>query len=212
MKIDFGQIVEKFNQLDIKIRYGIFVGVLLAIVVLDIFTIMGFQWLSLQKIDSENLTLQQNIERLKMELQSINQIKAGLSNSRAQLEAMNVKIRPVADKDAILEDISRLANEEDVKIDQLSPQTESQQVLISTNTVKYYALPVVIQATSGYHTFGHFINRLESAKLFFILTNLEIENHGVDIYHHSINATLKVVLSDKNTDKVTDKSRGGHKK
>lgn len=203
MKIDFNQIIEKFNQLDSKVRYAIFAGILLAIFLFDFFTIMGFQWSLLQKIDNENQTLSQDIERLKVDLQRIDKIKLGLQNYRSQLEAMNMKIRPVEDVSSILEDISHLANETNVKIDQLTPQIEAQQTLITTDVLKYTALPIVIQASSEYHVLGHFINKLESTKLFFTLGSLVIESRPTDIHHQSINAVLKVVLSDKNIVKNT---------
>ena len=200
MKIDFHQIIERFNQMDIRIRCTVFGGVLLLVFALDYSTVLGFQWNALIKMNDQNQVLSKNTQQLKVDLQGIGQMKERLQNSRLQLEAMNRKIRSLGEVSAILEDVSRIANETDVKIDQLTPQTESRQVLISTNEVKYYALPIVIQATSGYHMLGHFINRLESNKLFFILTDLDIQGHDIDTQHHTINVTLKVILSDKSAD------------
>jgi Tfp pilus assembly protein PilO len=200
MKIDFSYFIEKYNQMDVKIRYLIFGGILLLILLLDIFTFLGWQGMFLKQIDLDNQTIKQDIQSLKTDLQRIDQIKAGLQNSRSQLEAMNVKIRPIEDVPSILEEISRLASDSGIKIDQLTPQTDSQQVLIATGPLKYLALPIVIQASSGYHMFGHFLNQLETAKLFFTISSLVIENRGTDIRHHTISAVIKVVLSDKNTD------------
>jgi len=200
MKIDLSPILEKFNQLDNKARYAIFAGLLFVIFLLDLFTIIGLQWSFLQKVDGDNQTLQQNIERTKSQEQGMDHTKKALENSRSQLEAMKMKIRSVQDKDTLLENISRVAKKAGVKIDQLSAQTESQQPLISAGAVKYYALPIVIQATSGYHNFGYFLNQLESENLFFNLSNVVIESRVGDVHHQGINATLKVVLSDINTD------------
>ncbi len=200
MKIDFHQIIERFDQLDIKIRYTVFGGVLLLVFTLDYFTVLGFQWNTLSKMDSENQTRGKDIDRLKADLQRLSQMREGLQNSRLQMEAMNAKIRSLGEVSAILEDISRIANETDVKIDQLTPQTEFQQTLISTKEIKYYTLPIVIQASSGYHMFGHFINQLELGKLFFIVSSLQIQDHGSDIHHHAIDVTLKMILSDKSSD------------
>ena len=200
MKIDLSQIIGKFNALPLNARYGVFAGILLAIFVLDVITVINFQWGSLQAIGNENQTLQESIDHLNSDLQRLNQMKDGLQKSRSQLEALNIKIRPLGEVPSILEDISLIANQRGVKIEQLIPQTESPQVLVSSDSVKYYALPIVIQATSGYHMFSRFINQLELANLFFTLGQLTIENRGADINHHNINATLKVVLSDKNRD------------
>lgn len=198
MKFDFSQIIDKFNQLDIKIRYAIFAGLLVLIFVLDFFTILGLQLGGLHKVDEDNLTMKQNIERLKADSQRVNQMKASLENSRSQLEALNVKIRPLEEVSSLLEDISKVAVDSGVKIEQLTPQSEPPQALISTGPMKYYSLPVVIQATSGYHVFGRFMSQLESANLFFTVSNLTIEDRNGDANSHNVSATLKFVLSEKN--------------
>ncbi|MBI3601707.1 MAG: type 4a pilus biogenesis protein PilO [Candidatus Omnitrophica bacterium] len=200
MKIDFHQLIERFNQLDIKIRYTVFGGVLLLVFLSDYSTVLRFQWNTLSKMDSKNQTMSKDIKRLKDDLQRINQMKERLQNSRTQLEAMNIKIRPLGEASSVLEDISRIANETGVKIDQLTPQTESQQALISTKEARYYTLPIVIRATSGYHMFGRFMNQLELGKLFFIVSSLQIQDQGSDIHHHAIDATLKIIFSDKSSD------------
>jgi Tfp pilus assembly protein PilO len=198
MKFDFNKILEQFNKLDLKIRYAIFGGIFLLIFLLDIFTLMGFQMGNIQKIDADKLTMQQSIDQLKADLKRVDQMKASLQNSRSQLESLNAKIRSVNEVSSLLEDISRIANEAGIKIEQLNPQTDPPQLLLSSGTVKYYSLSIVIQATSSYHVLGHFINQLESANLFFTLTNLMIEDRGSEgSNRHNISATLKFVLSDK---------------
>ena len=54
MKISITPMIEKFNQLEIKIRYGVFIVILLVIFLVDLFTIIGFQWGALQNIGNEN--------------------------------------------------------------------------------------------------------------------------------------------------------------
>ena len=200
MKFDFGQIIEMFNKLDVKIRYGVFVGILLLIFFLDFFTIMAFQWGSIRNMENEQKSLKQNIERLQSDLLRVNQFKNNLQTSKAQLEALNKKIHSVGEISSIMEDISSLANEVGVKIDQLTPQQDAQKSAASNETVKYYFFPIVIQGTSSYHAFGHFLNRLELEKLLFIVSNLSIEDRDGDVRHHALNANLKIVLSEKNTD------------
>jgi len=200
MKLNLATMISQFNQLELKVRLSVFAGVLLMLVLADVFTVLGFQWGALQKIGQDNQTLHDDIERLKGDLLRIDQMRSGLQNSRTQLEGMNSKIHSVGEVSPILEDVSKIANQAGVKIEQLTPQSDAQQALITSGAVKYYALPIVVQATSGYHMFGHWMNQLESAALFFNLSSLTIEDQGGDVNHHRINATFKVVLSDKNTD------------
>jgi Tfp pilus assembly protein PilO len=201
MKLDFSQTAQMLNKLDINIRYGIFIAILLIILVLDFFIIiMPLQLNPIRKLDSDRQTLQQNIEKLKSDWTRIDQIKVSLQKNRMELEALNSKIRPVGEIPSILEDMSRLANDVGVKIDQITPQPDAQKILVSSDSGKYYLLPIVIQASSGYHMFGRFLNRLELGKLLFIVQSLSIENKADEGKDHIISATLKVVVYEKNLD------------
>jgi Tfp pilus assembly protein PilO len=198
MKINFIPMIEKFNKLESRVRYGSFVVILLAIFMVDLFTMMKFQWAALQKIGRDNQALRVDIDRLKVDLKGIDQKKIELKDSRSQMEAMNIKIRSITEVSSIQEDISRIASGSGIKIEQLTPQSASQRLLVSSGGVKYYVLPIMLQATSGFHKFGHFIGQLESESLMLTTSNLSIEDQGGDINHHNIKATFKVVLSDKN--------------
>lgn len=198
MKPTLGQTLDK---LDINIRYGIFIGILVIIFVLDFFIIIApLQLNAIQKTGTDRQSLQQSIERLKSDLTRIDQMKISLDKNRKELDVLNAKIRSVGEIPSILEDMSRLANEVGVKIDQITPQPDAQKILVSSDSGKYYLLPIVIQATSGYHMFGRFLNRLELGKLLFIVQTLTIENKVDDAKKHMITATLKVVVYEKNSD------------
>ena len=57
---------------------------------------------------------------------------------------------------------------------------------------QYYALPIVIAAHSGYHMFGHFLNKLESGNLLFMVHDLRIEDTGNGIAVNTLHrATLE---------------------
>ncbi len=200
MKFDFGKILELFNKLDVKFRYGIFIGILLLFFIVDFFTVIAFQWNSIKSMENDHQALQQNIERLKNDMLRVNQYKENLQNSKAQLEALNKKIHPVGEISAVMEDMSSLANQVGVKIDQLTPQQDGQKSVASNETIKYYLLPIVIQGTSSYHALGRFLNRLELEKFLFVVSNLSIEYRDGDAHQHAINANLKIVLSENNTD------------
>lgn len=204
MKIDFNTLIEKFNQLDIKLRYGVFGVILLLIFLLDSVTIMGFQYHSLQKMEDANQTLKADMAKLKADLQRRDQMNKGLTNSQDQLQAMNMKIHSNQEVSAVLAEISQTANETGLTINRLIPQSQGQQESISTPNIKYYALPIVVEANSSYHTFGHFLNQLELDKMLFTLKSLDIQNQDNDTSHLSIHATLGVIFSET-------KSPDGHK-
>lgn len=197
MKISIQNIMRGINGADIKVRYGILFGILLAVFALDYFLIMTPQMRSLKGLGEAAETTSADIERVSNDLQRIQQIKDGLNSSRAELEAMSLKVRSLQEVPAILEEISRTANQFNVKIDQIKPLPGSQETLVSTPEEKYYALPIVIQARSGYHMFGHFLNTLESGRLFFTLTDWHMQAGGQADQGLVVQATLKVILTQK---------------
>lgn len=199
MTIDLKPFISRFNSLETRTRYGVFGVILLLVVCVDVLVVMGFQRGMLDALSLNNQNLKGDIERLKNDLLRIDQMKASLEQSRAQLESMNMKVRGVAEVSPILEDVSRIARGAGIKIEQLTPQSELGQSLVTSGAVKYYALPIVVQASSGYHMFGRFMNDLESAKLFFTLSSFSMETRQNDPQERSFSAVFKVVLSDPST-------------
>ena len=190
-------LIGRINDLDIKVRYAIFgLGVLLA-AGLDYVFILRLQINDLKKISTEIETLSTDTVHIKGEMQRINEIKKGLEGMRSRLQALNNKIRSVREVPSILEDISRMANACGVKIDQLSPAKQGQELLMTNPDAKYYALPIVISAHCGYHVFGRFLNKLEQGSLLFLVRDLRMEGNDKDAGSFSIAATLKVILADR---------------
>ena len=195
--ISIQSIMRMVNAADIKVRYGIFAGALLAVCAVDYFLILSFQLRSLAGSQEEIKTTSADVDRVSNDLQRIEQIKQGLVNSRSQLDAASQKVRGMQEVPLILEEISRTASASGVTIDQVKPLPESQEVLISAPEGKYYALPIVIQARCGYHMFGRFLNTLESGNLFFSVRDLRMEAGQDPAKGLVVAATLKVILTEK---------------
>jgi Tfp pilus assembly protein PilO len=196
MKINPQILIERFNGLDLKIRYAVFAAVLVFIAGLDYLLIMRVQLDGLNKIGAEIKTLSNDTARIKVDRQRINDIKNGLESQRSQLQALNSKIRSMQEIPTVLADISRTANDSGVNINQLVPSNEGQEVLITADDGKYYAVPIVIEAHSAYHMFGRFLNTLESGNLLFMVRDLRMEGNEKDAGRLHIQATLKMVLVD----------------
>ncbi len=197
MKFDIGPHLEKLNGLDIKARYGIFAGILIVLVLADYFLIINMQRSGINSLEADTKTLVADIERVQADKQRIHQIRENLEKARKELDAMNLKLRPRSEVPMILEDISRIANDVGLKIDQLMPLKESQETLINSPEGNYYALPIVIQGHCGYHIFGRFLNQLERANLYFTIRDARIESNPKSQDSHIVQATIKVILVDK---------------
>ncbi len=196
MNVNIQPILDKFNALDLKVRYTVFGILLLLVVGVDYLFLVRAQMAGMSALAKETQKISAETKRVKIDTQRVNQIKEGLESSRTQLQQLNDKVRSLQEVPAILEDISRTANQFGVGIDQLTPMKEAQETLITGGDAKYYALPIVIGARSGYHMFGRFLNQLENGKLLFMLRDIRIEDSGKGTAL-SIQATIKVILVDR---------------
>lgn len=187
--------IDRFNSLDLKLRVAVFAVVLLVILALDYFLLLGPQLGVIGKVSGQIKTTSEETQRVKADMQRINDIKKGVEGTRQQLEALDNKIRLLSEVPAVLDDMATLANEAGVVIDELVPSKTGPQILVDSPDTKYYSLPIVVEARSGYHMFGLFLDKLESDRLLFMLRGLRLEKNGSGGLE--IAATLEIILADK---------------
>ncbi len=197
--MDLSKIFEAFNNLNEQARYSILGGVVVLVLLLDVFLLVLPQCGSISDINDQIKTLSTDTAQVVTDKQRIDQLKKSLEQTRLTLEAMNIKIRPLQEVPAILETISRIANEYDVKIDKLVPQKQEQESLTKSEDGHYYALPIVIQARCGYHMFGRFLNKLENEDLYFSLKDLLVQDDEKNPRIHLFSLTINIILVDKPT-------------
>jgi Tfp pilus assembly protein PilO len=197
MKPDLNKILAQFNNLNDQARYAILGGAVFFIILLDVFLLVLPQIGSISDINGQIKQMSDDTQRVLTDRQRIRQLKKNLEDSRASLNALTQKVRPIQEVPAILSTISSIANEYGVKIDQLEPEKNQQESLKAASADKYYALPVLIKAHCGYHMFGHFLNKLEQEDMYFIMQDFIIQNDGANTNSHSFSLTIKIILVDK---------------
>jgi Tfp pilus assembly protein PilO len=161
MKFDLKQILEYFNNLNDQARYAILGGVVVVIILLDVFLLVLPQCAGIAELNSQVTKMAQDTQQILVDRQRVGQLRRNLQLTRLELKELSNKVRPVQEVPIILANISSIANQYDVKIDQLIPEKQLQEALTVSPEGRYYALPVVIKARCGYHMFGRFLNKLE---------------------------------------------------
>jgi len=197
MKIDLTKILEYFNNLNDQMRYGIFAGAVILIIALDVFFLVLPQIAGIADVNDRIKKMSESTQQVLVDRQRINQLKKNLQLMRNGLNALSIKIRPVQEVPAILSTISSIAKEYGVKIDQLIPEYKLLKALNSDADSKYYSLPVLIKAVSGYHNFGHFLNKVENEDLSFIMKDFIIQNEGKAANPHLFSMTIKIILVER---------------
>jgi Tfp pilus assembly protein PilO len=197
MKPDLNKILDSFNKLNDQARYGILAGVVLLVILLDVFLLFLPQLGSINDNNDQIKQITEDTQQVLTDKQRINLLKKYLKADRDDLNLLSMKVRPIQEVPAILSTISSIANEYGVKIDQLVPEKNRQEALTTASDDKYFALPVVIRAHSGYHMFGRFLNKLEDEDLYFIMKDFIVQNDEKDTRIHSFNLTINIILVDR---------------
>ncbi len=195
--LNLNKLVEKFNALNDQARYGILAGVVLLVLVLDIIFLVVPQLGGIAALEDQMKKLAADMAQVQTDKSRIDQLRKGLQDTQAGFNTLDAKVRSVQEVPAILSTISSIANQYGVKIEQLTPAQNQQEVLTSSPNAKYYALPIVIRAYCGYHMFGRFLSKLESEDLYFIVKDFVIENEGKTPNTHLFSVTIKMILVER---------------
>ncbi len=187
------RVSEIISKIDEKNRHYLLIGALLFIFLLDYFILMRPQLVTLTKINPEIKLLSQDIEKAREDIGKLGFYQAEVKRLESQLAQTSQKIKSREEVSIILEQVSRLANQNNIRIDQIMPFIEEQKVLLEDKKRTYYALPILVQAKAGYHDFGRFLNQLEKDELFLYVTSFSI-TPGEDVRAHALKINLQAIV------------------
>ena len=194
MKISFNEIIERLKGLDQKYQYAVFGLALLFFFSLDYFFLLCPQMRSLSKINRETKILVSDLDRVRNDVKRIDQNKKQLERARLKLAETRQIVRAKEEIPLILEDITKAARQEGVKILQVMPIKEGQTKLISHPQGDYYSLPILIQARSSYHALGKFLNQLEKTHVLLSVKDFSLLADEKDTTHHLVQMTIKTII------------------
>jgi len=119
----------------------------------------------LRKINPEVKLLSSDIKKAKSDMRKLDGYKNDLEQLSSKFNQANLKVKSRNDIPLILEHIAIIASETGVKIDQILPDTLDQELLTENEQQKYYDLPIYMEARSGYHNLGRFLNKLNEGDI-----------------------------------------------
>lgn len=194
------QIPEQFKQLFVKLdeknRYYVFGGILLFVFLLDYLIIMRPQLGTLAKISPEIKLLVDDVTKAKVDIDKLLQYKSEVEKLRKKVEGESKKVRSREEVTVVLEQISRLAIDSGLRIEQITPNSAEQKLILDTKERKYYSLPISIDAKSGYHHFGKFLNQFELEGIFLTVKTFNIASVG-ESKLHNLKLTLNALVYDE---------------
>lgn len=196
-KITVEDIVSRFNALDIKIRLGIFFGLIGLVGLIDYFAIMQFEIKALSSMDTSIKKQREDIEKLKADQARLGQMQVSLRDLKKDFERLQNKVRPLQELPLVLEDISKSATNAHLTVDQITPSREGQEDFVTVGGVKFFSIPVVIMLHGGYHNFGQFLNALDGSNLMYLVKDFKMESTDKQNSPIAFSTTFKVIVADK---------------
>lgn len=160
-------LADKLKNADQKTVYYIFGGILLGVFLLDYFLIMRPQINTLTKLTPEIKEMQGNIERTSTNFLRLDEYKNQIKDMKEKVYALDQGIVPKEGIPLLLEVVSRIALENRIKINQIMPRTDEIEEVLIQGDRRYLSLPILLEAKTGYHALGKFLNDLEASSTYF---------------------------------------------
>lgn len=183
----------------------IFIVIILAAIILSVvFYNLSFKprLKKLRSLAPQVSKLNKDLRMLKKDLANIENLKRQLHEARQKTESDVKRFLTGNDLTPLMEEFSRLAKTNRVKIVNISPVKTKDSSSSTAKTTKPTAaqsqgtgvtlteMPVSINVKGGYHNIGKFINALENSKLFIKVIDIDINTDYDDPLNH--NASLLV--------------------
>jgi len=168
------------------------VGIIVStFVVLDLVAVIRPQVRALSKLNSRVRRLKLDIINARKDIAALKEYKANITAQKKRSGELTQRIVAEEDISALLEEISKIAGETNLKILQIKPvKNERKEALVKTPLLKIFDLKIEISANAGFHELGRFINRIENSDIFMKVESLSINHRRDDYLHHDIGITL----------------------
>jgi len=126
-------------------------------------------------------------------IDGLNSNKAGLA---AEISALQERFLEETQIPLFLEELSKLAEETSVRLNSLKIPKEVAEAGEKEKTPlekKYKKVPIFIEAECGFHDLGRFINKLESAKRFISVSDIEIKAQKESPGLHRVDLEIETI-------------------
>jgi Tfp pilus assembly protein PilO len=169
-------------------------GILLLVFLAWYFLVVQPQLTALQKLSPEITELKQQIQQAKDDVQKMNLYQGQLNQLRAKAGGVESSVQSKEDVPKVLEKISQYASKYRIRVDQIVPLFEAQEVVLKNKEGKYYSLPILVEGKSSYHDFGKFINALETDQASLTIKKFSIMANQQDALKHAIKVTVSAII------------------
>ncbi len=175
------------QQLDKKKIIGI-LFIAIVVVYIDVAFFMSLQLKAVKKADSEFKKLSAEKARFEKEFAQSQKVQGGMQ--------MTKEIIAEAEIPLLLQDITDLANKNNVKILQLNPvkAVKAGKAKKGAPATEFNFNLIALSLICDYHSLGLFINDLENAPKFMAVEELKIVPGSDSIFQQNVNLVIKTYV------------------
>ena len=140
------------------------------------------------------MVLSQDLKKTQEDIQNLHVYQGQVNNLKDKVSVLGDKIRSKEEVPIILERISELANKYHIRVDQIMPMFDDQELIMKGKEGKYFSLPIMIDARSNYHDFGRFLTDVENSDISLTVEKFSILANAQDTLKHTVKLTLQAVV------------------
>jgi Tfp pilus assembly protein PilO len=192
----FDKINGLLSRINEKNQYYILGGLLIFIFLFDYFVLMQWQLRILRNLNPKISTLANDLKDANNNFQRAQQFQTEAARLREQVQKLNKSIISKEEIPSLLENISRMAQDVGVQLDQIKPLAGLGAPILEDKDGKYYAFPIQINARGGYHDIGRFFNKIETAQAFLSIKNFQLVASPEDTSRHLARLTIEAIISE----------------
>lgn len=131
--------------------------------------------------------MRSELKSARIMIKDFEKLKNDLEEQSQKVESYEKKLPAEQEIPALLENLSNMAKDSDIKIVGIAP---AMSYFKDDKSVKksqiYREIPILITAKSGYHEFGRFLNSLENADRFIKVADINIKANKVSPKKHDV--------------------------
>lgn len=153
---------------------------------------------SFRKVNAQINKLKSELKIAKVDIANIENLRKQFNSMKEKMDYIKLKFPKEAEIPSLLEALSTIAKESQVKIAEIKPEKETTLKGVSAKLKpesKFYSeIPISINANCGYHQLGTFINRLEWLERFMKITDIQIEGDASSPKSHDVKLLVSIFV------------------
>ncbi len=195
-KVDLPFLVNK----QIK-EIALFILVAVIILIIDSSFVLKGQWRNFLSLKDEVAQAREKISATSLDALGAGGLKQRLDKLSASVSEKKKGVLKEEDIPNVLGEISKLADEVDLKIMRMTPLKEIRDAdkFRTSEDVEYYTLPISLVARGAYHSLGKFLNSLEKTIYSIRIKTISITPQAAGLLNpnHDIKLSLSIFVVEK---------------